>query len=95
VCTPNHVISELVVRSLDAGKHVFAEKPPGVSTAEVQEMMAAEQRNPGQKLMFGFNHRYHDSILEAKRHMDSGEYGRILWMRGRYGKSVDERFYDD
>lgn len=95
VCTPNCMIRDMVIRSLDSGKHVFAEKPPGVSSAQVQEMMAAEARNPDKKLMFGFNHRYHESVRTAKRHVLSGEYGRILWMRGRYGKSVDEAFYEN
>jgi predicted dehydrogenase len=27
--------------------------------------------------------------------VDAGEYGRILWMRGRYGKSVDRDFLSD
>ena len=95
ICTPNNLIANLCVQALDAGKHAFAEKPSGVSSAQVLEMIAAEERNPGRKLMFGFNHRYHDSVQEAKRYLDSGESGRILWMRGRYGKSVDESFYGE
>jgi 1,5-anhydro-D-fructose reductase (1,5-anhydro-D-mannitol-forming) len=95
VCTPNHLISDMVIRSLNAGKHVFAEKPPGVSSFQVRQMMEAEARNPGKKLMFGFNHRYHESVIEAKRHIGSGTFGKILWMRGRYGKSVDQTFYEE
>jgi 1,5-anhydro-D-fructose reductase (1,5-anhydro-D-mannitol-forming) len=95
VCTPNCFIKDYVVQSLDAGKHVFAEKPPGISTTQVQDMIAAEARNPHQKLMFGFNHRYHESVRTAKQHVLSGKYGKILWMRGRYGKSVDESFYEN
>jgi len=94
VCTPNCFIKDCVVQALDAGKHVFAEKPPGTSSQDVRDMMEAENRNPGMRLMFGFNHRYHGSILEARRRIHSGEFGRILWMRGRYGKSVDETFFD-
>ena len=95
VSTPNHLTKQFVVQSLDAGKHVFAEKPPGISSVQVLEMLAAEKRNPDRKLMFGFNHRYHESVMEVKRQIDSGEFGNILWMRGRYGKSVDESFYDE
>lgn len=95
ICTPNNLISDLTIRSLDAGKHVFAEKPPGVSSRDVLDMIAAEKRNPGMKLKFGFNHRYHESVQEAKRRLDTGNYGKILWMRGRYGKSVDESFYNE
>jgi predicted dehydrogenase len=49
--------------------------------------MAAEARHPGLKVMFGFNHRHHPAILEAKSIVDAGRMGRVLWMRGIYGKS--------
>jgi predicted dehydrogenase len=95
VCTPNYLTRDLVVEALDHGKHVFAEKPPGTSVGDVCDMVEAERRNPGLKLKFGFNHRYHGSMIEAKRRIESGEYGEILWMRGRYGKSVDRGFLND
>ena len=37
--------------------------------------------------MYGFNHRYHDSVEEAARIVASGELGKIVSMRGLYGKS--------
>jgi predicted dehydrogenase len=46
-----------------------------------------EAAHPGLKLKYGFNHRYHDSVAEAKRIIDSGRYGRIINVRGVYGKS--------
>jgi len=94
VCTPNYLIKDFVVKGLDSKKHVFCEKPPGISSAQVLEIIEAEKRNPECKLMIGFNHRWHQSILEAKRLVDSGKFGKILWMRGRYGKSVDKNFFN-
>ena len=38
-------------------------------------------------MKFGFNHRFHYSVLEAKALIDSGRYGRVLWARGIYGKA--------
>jgi predicted dehydrogenase len=87
VCTPNKFTADVVVAALDAGKHVFAEKPPGRTTADVERIIDAERRNPSSKLKFGFNHRYHAGIQEAKRIIDSGRLGQILWGRGIYGKS--------
>ena len=43
--------------------------------------------------MYGFNHRHHDSIKKMKQIVDSGELGKILWMRGRYGKEVDDDYF--
>lgn len=87
VATPNRYTPDVVTAALDGGKHVFCEKPPGRSVDDVRRIIEAEQRHPGLKLKFGFNHRYHAGIQEAKRMVDSGRLGRILWMRGVYGKS--------
>ncbi len=95
ICTPNYLNAPLTVRALQAGKHVFCEKPPAFKAKEVEEVIAVEQSARKKKLMYGFNHRHHDSIRKAKELVDSGVCGRILWMRGRYGKSVDESFYND
>ncbi|MCL0102759.1 Gfo/Idh/MocA family oxidoreductase [Dehalococcoidia bacterium] len=92
VCTPNYLNKDFAVRGLDSKKHVFCEKPAGISSAQVLEIINAEKRNPECKVMIGFNHRRHQSVLEAKRLVDSGKFGEILWVRGRYGKSVDKDF---
>lgn len=92
ISTPNYLIKDLVIAALKNGKHVFAEKPPGISLNEVLEMKEEAEKHPDQVLKFGFNHRYHGAVIEAKKQIDSGKFGKILWIRGRYGKSVDEDF---
>lgn len=91
VCTPNYRIVPLTVAALQAGKHVFAEKPPAFTALELQQVLAAEKAS-GKLVMYGFNHRHHGSIIRMKEIISSGEMGKILWMRGRYGKEVDESF---
>ena len=44
--------------------------------------------------MYGFNHRHHGSIQKIKSMIESKDMGKVLWMRGRYGKSVNSAFYD-
>ena len=73
---------------------IFCEKPPGMNLSEVFAMKEA-MITSGCKLMFGFNLRHHQSIIKAKEEVDTGKFGEILWMRGRYGKSVPENFYQD
>lgn len=93
ISTSNDKLKDFTVRALQAGKHVFCEKPPGRNLDELQEIVTAEINHPDLKLMFGFNHRHHESVIHAKKLIESREYGDILWLRGRYGKSVDENFY--
>lgn len=92
LCTPNHRNMPLTVVALKAGKHAFCEKPPAFNAAEVESIIEVE-RQSGRKLMYGFNHRHHGSIKTIKSLVDAGTYGRLLWMRGRYGKSVDENYF--
>jgi len=95
VCTPNYLNKELTILSLNAGKHVFCEKPPAFTAADVEEIRKAESKGDGLKLMYGFNHRHHDSIIRMKEVVDSGEFGKIIWMRGRYGKSVTKDYFNE
>lgn len=87
VCTFNHIAPDVVKKSLAAGKHVFCEKPPARTVEELEEVMAVEKEHPELVLMYGFNHRKHYSIMEAKQMVDSGRLGKLLWMRGVYGKA--------
>jgi predicted dehydrogenase len=87
VCTSNDMIAEVTIAALSVGIHVFSEKPPGRTVAETEAMVAAEAANPEVKLKFGFNHRYHESVIESLRLVKSGRFGRLLSIRGIYGKS--------
>jgi len=93
VCTPNFLNKDLTIRALNAGKHVFCEKPPAFTASDVEEIKVAE-KNSGKTLMYGFNHRHHDSVMHMKRLIDSNEYGKVLWLRGRYGKSVTKDYFN-
>ncbi len=87
VCLTNDVVSDAVVKGLESGLHVFCEKPPGKNLSDVIRVLECKKNYPFLKLMYGFNHRYHRSVQEALRIIQSGELGRVLNLRGVYGKS--------
>ena len=86
VCTPNFLIPEIAVYAMHRKRHVFCEKPPGRNYSDIKMIRDAEMANPGVKLIFGFNHRHHPGITDAKAIIDSGSLGSILTLRGVYGK---------
>lgn len=87
VCSPNRFSPDICVYALERGSHVFCEKPPGRNLGDIERIMEAERARPDLKVMFGFNHRHHPAILEAKAIVDAGRMGRVMWLRGIYGKS--------
>lgn len=93
ISVPNYLNYKFTLAALNEGKHVFCEKPPAFTVEQVKEIRSAEKQS-GKKLMYGFNHRHHNAVIKMKKLIDSGEYGKVLWMRGRYGKSVDESYFE-
>lgn len=91
-CAPNKYLPGIVSFFLSERVNVFCEKPPGRHRRDVEEMMEAERKSPGIKLKFGFNHRYHQPVLDAKSIIDQGRLGKVLWMRGIYGKAGGNRY---
>ena len=91
LCGTNDLLPVQAIAAMRAGKHVFSEKPPAFNAAQLSEVRAVE-RETGRVLMYGFNHRHHVGVRKMKDVIASGAYGRVLWMRGRYGKSVDENY---
>lgn len=89
VCTVNAVIPNVVCYAIEIGCHVFAEKPPGRSLQDALRMRDSILRYPNCILKFGFNHRYHNSVIEAKSLIDSGFLGEVVAVRGVYGKAGD------
>lgn len=87
VCAVNAVIPEVVCAALEKGIHVFSEKPPGRTLKDALRMQAVHEERPDKVLKFGFNHRYHNSVIEAKSLIDSGLLGEVLCIRGVYGKA--------
>jgi predicted dehydrogenase len=87
VCLTNDMAAEVTIAGLEADLHVFCEKPPGRSVEDILKVIACERRHPHLKLMYGFNHRYHESVRDALRILRSVELGRVINMRGMYGKA--------
>ena len=87
VTLPNYLAPKVTKLCLKKKIHVFCEKPPGRNVSDILSVIRQEKKNKKIKLKYGFNHRYHGSIKKAKIIIDDLRFGRILNIRGVYGKS--------
>jgi len=87
VCLPNYLAAEVVQAGLRLPAHVFCEKPPGRNLADIYAVMEVEKKANGKKLMYGFNHRFHDSVIHCLEIIKKQTLGQVISMRGVYGKS--------
>jgi len=84
VCTPPHLHEPISILAMQTGKHVLCEKPLARTLEECQKMIRVSKET-GRVLKCGFNHRHHPAILEARRQVDEGKIGKLLFVRSRYG----------
>jgi len=93
ISVPNYYASEITIAGIKKGLHVFCEKPPGRTVEDIKAVIAVEKKNPKIVLKYGFNHRYHDSVIEALKIIQSGVLGEVINIDSVYGKSkiVDKK----
>lgn len=84
IATPQDSQVEIARAAIEAGIHVLVEKP---AARHVDELLGLPQlaaiRNV--RVRVGFNHRYHRAFQRARRLVDSGILGPLLYLRARYG----------
>ncbi len=68
--------------AVDAGKHVFAEKPFGVDPAGIRQAIAASRKadEKGLKIVGGTQRRHQDHYLAAMKHVHNGDLGKVISM---------------
>jgi len=81
IATPVPTHFELARRALEAGKHVFVEKPPAMRGAELEELCEVSE-DRGLVLMPGHLLLYHPGVKKLKEIVDSGELGDVLYVYG-------------
>ena len=70
ICAFNNVAAEYSIKAIQKGIHVFCEKPPVRNIKELNLVKATSDKNPNVLLKYGFNHRSHYSVMEAKKLID-------------------------
>src|SRR5690606_25400416 len=81
ITTPNRFHKEMALAAIEAGKHVYCEKPLAPTASECLEMTLAAERK-GVQTAVGFNYLKNPMIKLAKEIIESGELGEIRNFRG-------------
>lgn len=90
ITSPNSMHHEMALAAIDAGKHVYCEKPLSVTLKQAEEMAAAA-REKGVKTMVAFNNVKTPAAMLAKQLIDNGEIGTPTRFRGWF----DQGFFND
>jgi len=81
--TPNYLHLPVVMAALQAGKHVYCEKPLALDADQARAMLAAAQQAQVQVGMT-FNYRFIPAVIKAHQLLQAGELGEIYAFRADY-----------
>lgn len=84
IATYHRDLVPLACLAVEAGCHVLVEKPGGRSSAELL-LLRERAQSHGRVVRVGYNHRFHPALLRASELINSGTYGNVMNLRGRYG----------
>jgi predicted dehydrogenase len=84
VATPNGSLARVASLAIRSGKHVLVEKPAAISVREITELIELA-RHSSSCVRVGYNHRYHPALQKARKLVDAGAIGPLMFIRGRYG----------
>lgn len=81
IVSPSSLHTKQIEYAFAAGKHVFCEKPLGVSLPEIEQVKKVIEARPEQIFMLGFMRRFDESYRYAKEIVESGEIGKVTLVR--------------
>jgi predicted dehydrogenase len=88
LATPHSMHTEQIVAAARAGKHVFTEKPLGLTAAQSEAAVRACAEHKV-TLAVGYNWRYQPALQEIRRMLADGRLGKVLHIEGNFcGPSV-------
>lgn len=90
ITTPNRFHPEMAIAALEAGKHVWCEKPMAPSFADAEAMFAAARRS-GKVAALGYNYIQSPAIRHIRTLLDEGVIGDVNHLR----VEMDEDFMAD
>lgn len=81
VATPDHWHGMMTSMALEAGKHVYLEKPASYNIADGQAMIRAHAQHPNLTVLIGSQQRSGKHFAEAREFVRSGALGKIGFAR--------------
>ena len=87
IATPDHWHSTIAIEAMEAGKHVYLEKPMTLTVEQAIEVRNAVRRL-GKKLQVGPQYTSWGQTWDAKRAIADGSVGKVTWAHGSYNRNV-------
>jgi predicted dehydrogenase len=84
IVTPHKYLAPLTAAALASGKHVLCEKPGAIFASQIKKNIELAKKK-GLVYRVGYNYRFHDGFIKARKLFKKGVIGKLLFIRARHG----------
>jgi predicted dehydrogenase len=93
ITTSTDAHASVALAAIEAGKHVFIERPVGRTLQEATDIREAARRHDVQ-VMVGMNHRFRSDVVQLKNAVERGDIGDAFYVKAGWVKqrSTDARW---
>lgn len=88
IATPDHWHAKIAMDALEAGKHVYCEKPLTHTVEQAIALRDAARRHRNLVLQVGPNGTANDSYWKAREAIAAGRLGKVTWAHGSYNRNA-------
>ena len=91
---PHYLHYPVTKELVEMGFNVFCEKPIALNSMEAEKFCQLEKDHPGVKIGVCLQNRMNETTEELKKIIDSGEYGKVIGIRGFVPWRRDNTYYE-
>lgn len=93
IATPEHWHAQMAMDALDAGKHVYVEKPMTRYIEEARKLYAKVKSKPNLKLQVGVQGMSDESYAEANKLIQQGAIGKVVLAQIDYSRNHKDDYW--
>lgn len=92
--TPEHWHSRITIDAIEAGKHVYNEKPMTRTVEQAKAVLAKAKAHPDIKLQVGVQGMSDDSYITANKYVKDGALGHVVMAQIDYSRNGKEDLWE-
>lgn len=94
ICLPHYLHYPVTKACIEAGVHVFQEKPVALNYQEALQLLALEQKHPHTKICICLQNRFNETFKKLIELLRSKQYGDITGVKGIVTWHRPQQYYD-
>lgn len=94
VCLPHYLHKPVSEDAVNMGVNVFCEKPVALNTKQAEEFVALEAAHPELQIGICLQNRENESVEKLREIINSGEYGKVVGVKGLVPWFREKSYYD-